>query len=49
MEPEGRRSPMESEVWRDEAKPECSPEVRAGQRPTKAEWEGRGSPAELVD
>ncbi|KAL1255491.1 hypothetical protein QQF64_013552 [Cirrhinus molitorella] len=49
-EPEGRRSLTELEGWRDEAQPEeQSPEAADGQRQTKAEPEGRGSPAELVD
>lgn len=42
MEPEKRRSPTESEGWRDEAQPkECKTEVEADQRLTKAEPEGR--------
>ncbi len=50
VELEGGRSPTEPEGQRDEVKPhDCSPEVREGRRPTKAEPEGQGSPAELED
>ncbi len=49
-EPRGWRSLTAPEGGRDKAKPEeWSPEVQDGRRQTKAEPEGQGSPAELVD
>ncbi len=41
MVPEGQRDEAQPEEW--------SPEVTDGRRQTKAEPEGRGSPAEPVD
>ncbi len=50
VELKGGRSPTEPVGWSDKAQPEeRSPEAMAGQRPTKAEPEGWGSPVELVD